>query len=413
MRIITPLTALKINAAKPQEKDYTLHDGGGLYLLIKKSGSKLWRFSYYHPITKKRALVSLGSLATVSLAQARKVRDRYRVLIRQGIDPQEYERQQRIAERQRQGTTFKVVADDWLKRKKAQNLSISTDAIITRTLNLHILPRIGDIPISDLTTQHFVCLLEPLQSSGRLDTLRRTLQRINEIMNFAVNSGLINANPAANVGKAFSTPTKTHRPTIRPERLPELMQAIYATRIEPQTRLLILWQLLTATRPAEAAAAQWSEIDLKAHTWTIPAGRMKMRREHIIPLSVQAMAILEAMKPISAHRTYVFPSFKSPSGHTSRQAVNMAIKRTKFAGELVSHGLRAIFSTAANESGFNPFVIEAALAHVDTNESRRAYNRSNYLEKRRELMRWWGDVVDKAKGEGLQGIYEHQSINPE
>ncbi len=185
-------------------------------------------------------------------------------------------------------------------------------------------------------------------------------------------------------------------PTIRPEQLPQLMHDLSIASIERQTRLLIEWQLLTATRPAEASAARWEEINLEAATWTIPAGRMKMRRDHVIPLCAQAMAVLEAMKPISARREHVFPSLKNPVQSMSSQTANAALRRMGYAGVLVSHGLRAIFSTAANEEGFEPDVIEAALAHVDTNEVRRAYNRSNYLEKRKVLMCWWGDFVEAA-----------------
>lgn len=198
-------------------------------------------------------------------------------------------------------------------------------------------------------------------------------------------------------------------PTIRPEQLPELMSAVSVASIERQTRLLIEWQLLTVTRPAEAAEARWGEIDLTAGTWTIPVGRMKMRREHVIPLSSQALAVLEAMKPISAHREYIFPGYKNPQMPMNSQTVNVALKRMGFKGVLVSHGMRAIFSTAANEEGFEPDVIEAALAHVDTNDVRRAYNRSTYFEKRVVLMRWWGEFVEAAStgvtlASGTRGI---------
>lgn len=193
-------------------------------------------------------------------------------------------------------------------------------------------------------------------------------------MDYAVNSGLIPANPAAKIRKAFQTPVKTHMPTIRPEALPGLMKTLSVASIELQTRLLIEWQLLTVARPAEAAETRWSEIDLTQNTWTIPAGRMKMRREHVIPLPPQALAILDAMKPISGHREYLFPSAKDPKQPMNSQTANAALRRMGYKGVLVSHGLRAIFSTAANEAGFPPDVIEAALAHVDTNEVRRVYN---------------------------------------
>lgn len=395
-RITTPLTNTEIKAAKPAEKEYTLQDGGGLFLLVKPSGSKIWRFSYYRPTDKRRALVSLGALSDVSLAEARKRRASYRALISQGIDPQDYERQQREAESQKRGATFGKVAGDWFEMKKSLNLAPNTTKDIWRSLEKYVFPYIGNTPIHELTARRFVMLLEPIKARGNLETLKRVLQRINEIMDYAANSGLIETNTAANVRKAFPTPIKQHMPTIRPEQLPDLMYALSIASIERQTRLLIEWQLLTVTRPVEAAEAKWNEIDLTAHTWTIPAGRMKMRRDHTIPLCPQALAVLDEMKPISGHRNYVFPSFKDPKYPMSSQSANAALRRMGYKGILVSHGLRAIFSTAANEEGFEPDVIEAALAHVDTNEVRRAYNRSNYLEKRAVLMRWWGEFVETA-----------------
>ncbi|EOS8286405.1 tyrosine-type recombinase/integrase [Escherichia coli] len=411
-RKATPLTTTQIKAAKPAEKEYTLQDGGGLFLVIKPSGSKLWRFNYYRPLNKKRTIISLGSLDEVSLADARKRRSEYRTLIASGIDPQHHERQKREAEARRQGNTFENVAASWYEMKKNQNLAHNTIKDIWRSLEKYVFPYIGNTPIDTLTARRFVEILTPIKTRGNLETLKRVLQRINEVMDFAANSGLIDINTAANVRKAFPSPTKKHMPTIRPEQLPQLMHDLSIASIERQTRLLIEWQLLTATRPAEASAARWEEINLDAATWTIPAGRMKMRRDHVIPLCAQAMAVLEAMKPISARREHVFPSLKNPVQPMSSQTANAALRRMGYTGVLVSHGLRAIFSTAANEEGFEPDVIEAALAHVDTNEVRRAYNRSNYLEKRKVLMCWWGDFVEAASTgttiasghRGLRGI---------
>ncbi len=293
--------------------------------------------------------------------------------------------------------------------KKSQNIAANTIKDIWRSLEKYVFPDIGSTPINKLTARKFVLLLEPIKARGNLETLKRVLQRINEVMDFAANSGLIEINTAVNVRKAFPTPVKKHMPTIRPEQLPELMHTLSIASIERQTRLLIEWQLLSVTRPVEAAEARWDEIDMTANTWTISAGRMKMRRDHIIPFSNQARTVLEAMKPISAHREYIFPSFSDPKKPMNSQSANAALRRMGYQGVLVSHGLRAIFSTAANEEGFEPDVIEAALAHVDTNEVSREYNRSNYLEKRIVLMRWWGKFVETAAtgitlATGMRGI---------
>ncbi|ECK2141344.1 tyrosine-type recombinase/integrase [Salmonella enterica subsp. enterica serovar Enteritidis] len=408
-RITTPLNHTEIKAARPADKEYTLQDGNGLYLLIKPNGSKIWRFRYSRPGDGQRVLLSFGSLDEVTLADARKRREEYRAMLAKGIDPQRHQQQQQEAESIRRNNTFRKVATNWYEMKQAQNLAPNTIKDIWRSLEKYVFPDIGDIPVNELTARQFVTLLEPIKARGNLETLKRVLQRINEVMDYAANSGLTEFNTAANVRKAFPTPVKKHMPSIRPEELPGLMQALSVASIERQTRLLIEWQLLTVTRPAEAASTRWCEIDMDAATWTIPEGRMKMRREHVIPLSSQALAALEAMKPISAHREYVFPGYKNPQTPMNSQTANVALKRMGFKGVLVSHGMRAIFSTAANEEGFEPDVIEAALAHVDTNDVRRAYNRSTYLEKRVALMRWWGEFVESAAtgstiAKGLRGL---------
>ncbi|QYM91351.1 integrase domain-containing protein [Dickeya zeae] len=391
-----PLTNTEVKAAKATDKELSLHDGGGLLLFVKPSGTKTWRFRYYHPQTKKRTTLTFGSYPALSLADARQMREAAKALLEKGTDPQFHQQQQREQEQAISLNTFAKVAADWYEVKKSQPLAENTIKDIWRSLEKYVFPFIENQPISQLTARHFITALEPIQASGKLETVKRVSQRINEVMDYAVNSGLIPANPAAKIRKAFQTPVKTHMPTIRPEALPGLMKTLSVASIELQTRLLIEWQLLTVARPAEASETRWSEIELTQNTWTIPAGRMKMRREHVIPLPPQALAILDAMKPISGHREYLFPSAKDPKQPMNSQTANAALRRMGYKGVLVSHGLRAIFSTAANEAGFPPDVIEAALAHVDTNEVRRAYNRSTYLEQRKVLMCWWGEFVETA-----------------
>ncbi|POD98132.1 integrase [Pectobacterium odoriferum] len=405
-----PLTNTEVKAAKAIDKELSLHDGGGLLLFVKPSGKKTWRFRYYHPQAKKRTTLTFGSYPAISLADARQMREAAKALLEKNIDPQFHQQQQREQEQAINLNTFAKVSADWYEVKKSQPLAENTIKDIWRSLEKYVFPFIGTLPITQLTARHFITALEPIQASGKLETVKRVSQRVNEVMDYAVNSGLIPANPAAKIRKAFQTPVKTHMPTIRPEALPGLMKTLSVASIELQTRLLIEWQLLTVTRPAEAAETRWSEINLTDNTWTIPAGRMKMRRDHVIPLPPQALAILDAMKPISGHREYLFPSSKDPKQPMNSQTANAALRRMGYKGVLVSHGLRAIFSTAANEEGFPPDVIEAALAHVDTNEVRRAYNRSTYLEQRKILMCWWGEFVETAASgkvmasEGARGL---------
>ena len=396
-RITTPLTDTQIKTAKPKDKDYSLSDGNGLYLLVKPNGSKIWRFNYYRPITKIRSLISFGGYPEITLQQARKQRDEARELIKQGIDPQEHKAEQEQRKQEEISSTFRKIAADWFKVKSGKGLTESTLKRTWESLELHLFPYIGDKSIFKLKAKDFIQAMEPLRANGKLETIKRLCQRINEIMFYAVNIGLIDANPAAKIKDAFESPIKGQMATITAQELPEFMQALSMARIELQTRCVIEWQLLTMTRPSEAVGAKWSEIDFDNCLWVIPAEKMKMRREHTITLNKQAIAILSIMKPISGHREHVFPSMKPPyDTPMNSSTANMAIKRMGYKDKLVAHGLRALASTVLNEQGFDPNVIEAALAHVDTNSVRRAYNRATYLEQRKIMMNWWGDFVEQA-----------------
>ncbi|MDN2488494.1 integrase domain-containing protein [Kosakonia sacchari] len=391
-RTTRPLTNTEVSRAKAIDKDLTLHDGDGLFLMVKTSGKKLWRFRYQRPTTKQRTMIGLGAFPALSLAEARSLRAQYLSLLARGIDPQ---RQAEQAAEQQQiavESIFSNVAANWFAMKRN---SVTSDYAkdIWRSLEKDIFPAIGEVPVQEIKARTLVEALEPIKARGALETVRRLVQRVNEIMIYAVNTGLIDANPASGIGMAFEKPKKQNMPTLRPEELPKLMRALVMSNLSVPTRCLIEWQLLTLVRPSEASGARWAEIDLNAKLWTIPAERMKAKREHIVPLSPQALEILEVMKPISAHREHVFPSRNDPKQAMNSQTANAALKRIGYGGKLVAHGLRSIASTAMNEAGLNADVIEAALAHSDKNEVRRAYNRSTYLNKRTELMIWWGTFI--------------------
>lgn len=391
-RTTRPLTNTEVLRAKALEKDLTLHDGDGLFLIVKTSGKKLWRFRYQRPATKQRTMMGLGAFPALSLADARGLRADYLALLANGIDPQV---QAEVVEEQQQialDSIFSTVTANWFQLKSK---SVTPDYAkdIWRSLEKDVFPAIGETPVQQIKARTLVEALEPIKARGALETVRRLVQRINEIMIYAVNTGLIDANPASGVGMAFEKPKKQNMPTLRPEELPKLMRSLVMSNLSVPTRCLIEWQLLTLVRPSEASGARWGEIDLDAKLWTIPAERMKAKREHIVPLSTQALDILEVMKPISAHREHVFPSRNDPKQPMNSQTANAALKRIGYGGKLVAHGLRSIASTAMNEAGLNADVIEAALAHHDKNEVRRAYNRSTYLEQRIKLMAWWGNYV--------------------
>ncbi|MDE8557172.1 integrase domain-containing protein [Pantoea vagans] len=394
-RTTRPLTNTEVLRAKADDKEMTLHDGDGLFLVIKTSGKKLWRFRYQRPATKQRTMIGLGSFPALSLADARRLRANYLALLANGIDPQTQAEQVTEQQQIALDSIFSTVAANWFILKQA---SVTPDYAkdIWRSLEKDVFPAIGEIPVQEIKARKLVEALEPIKARGALETVRRLVQRINEIMIYAVNTGLIDANPASGIGMAFEKPKKQNMPTLRPEELPKLMRSLVMSNLSVATRCLIEWQLLTLVRPSEASGTRWVEIDLETKLWTIPAERMKAKREHIVPLSSQAIEILEMMKPISAHREHLFPSRNNPKVPMNSQTANAALKRIGYGGKLVAHGLRSIASTALNEASFNPDVIEAALAHSDKNEVRRAYNRSTYLNKRIEMMDWWGLQINPA-----------------
>lgn len=394
-RLAKPLTNTEVKQAKPKDKEYNLVDGEGLKLRVKPNGSKLWLFNYHKPHTKQRVNISFGVYPEVSLAEARNRRKAARELLAQDIDPKVHrDGQQKEAQAANELTLEKVIKQ-WFEIKKTSITASYADDII-RSLNNHVIPRQGKLPLHQVTAPVVIDALKTLANTGKLEAVKRVCQRLNEVMTYAVNVGLIHHNPLAGIRHAFENPKATHNPTLKPEELPELMQVLRMASIRPVTGYLIQWQLHTMTRPGEAAATRWDEIDIENTLWVIPAEKMKKRREHRVPLSSQAVALLTAIKPISGKGEFVFPSDINPRKHANAATANMALKRMGFQGRLTAHGMRALASTTLNEQGFDSDVIEAALAHVDKNAVRGAYNRAQYLQRRSVMMDWWSECIEQA-----------------
>lgn len=397
-KVTTRLSDTQIKAAKPKDKEYVLSDGDGLRIRVKPNGSKSWLLNYTHPIKKTRTNLSLGKYPEVSLANARKLALEARELLAQGIDPLDARKQQQEEHKAIHEHTLFNVTQEWFAIKK-DDITPDYAVDIWRSLELHIFPYIANTPVRDITAPQIIELLKPIAAKGSLETVKRLAQRLNEVMNFATNCGLIQANPLTGIKAAFKKPKKENMAALKPAELAELMGAIANASIKRTTRCLIEWQLHTMTRPSESSGARWDEIDWDAKVWTIPAARMKKRRQHRIPLTQQMLDLLDVMRPISGSREFIFPSDRDPKKPCNSQTANMALKRMGFAGRLVSHGLRSLASTTLNEQGFEPDLIEAALAHVDDNQVRSAYNRTDYLERRKPMMCWWsGHIEDASKG---------------
>lgn len=397
-KIAKKLTDTEIKSTKPAEKEVNLFDGDGLLLRIAplaKGGKKNWYFRYAVPVTKKRTKVSLGTYPHLTLAKARALRDEYLSLLTNGIDPQVHNNQKANALKDATEHTFQAVAKKWLDEKvKTSGISQDHANDIWRSLERNIFSTLGDTPIKEIRPKMLKQHLEPIEKRGVLETLRRIISRLNEIFRYAATEELIEFN----LGQRFSKPKKQNMPALPPSELPRFLVALNNASIRLETRLLIEWQLLTWVRPGEAVRTRWSDIDIETGMWNIPAEFMKMKKPHKVPLSKEALRVLDLMKVISGHREWVFPSIKAPLNHMHEQTANAAIIRMGFGGELVAHGMRSIARTAAEESGkFRTDVLEAALAHSKKDEIIAAYNRAEYLTERVVLMQWWSDYVSSQK----------------
>lgn len=394
-----PLNNTKISQAKPKLKDYTLSDGDGLYLLVKSNGSKLWRFNYYD-LNKKRRLVSFGAYPEMGLAEARAKRAEYRELVAQGIEPQEHFFKQKTQMLLDKANTLLAVAEDW-RTVKSTKVAEKTMSDQWRRLDKYVFPHLGQIPVGEITAPLARLKLQHLAQARKFEMLIKVVRGLNEIMRFAVNAGLIKYNPLADIREVFpSRGMVKHLPAVTPSELPKLLNDVANGAMTLQTRYLFTWQLLTMVRPSEAAGTRWAEIDFENRVWNIPAERMKgktgKKRPHFVPLSSQALKLLESIRPLTGCREYVFPKngyFREPM---SSESVNRALNRLGYAGKQCSHGLRSIASTAMNENEFNVEVVESLLSHIKGDQTRIAYDRSQYEKQRREYLEWWGNLVENS-----------------
>ncbi|WP_270805316.1 MULTISPECIES: tyrosine-type recombinase/integrase [unclassified Aeromonas] len=399
MKTKAPLTATKVANAKEGTHADTL----GLSLVVTAT-CKSWRFKYYQPITKKRQNISLGKYPEVSLAEARKRRDDARALIAAGVCPLANRKATAEAHKREAASTFGAVTAMWLESLEP-NVSESYHRQTARRLDAYALTKgMRDMPIKDIRAPQVTALLRTIESG---DTIHRLLQSIKSIMNFAVIEGLADFNPCSAITKAANLPIHTveHMPAMEPAEIVELVSTIDGGSMDVIARHAMWWSLHTLIRPAESANTRWDEIDIEKRLWIIPADRMKMARDHRVPLTDAAVAILEGMKPLSGNREYVFPNRRDPRKPMHSQSVNCALRRIGLAGRQTAHGFRALGSTTLHQAGFITDVIEAALAHADNNKVRASYQRGDYLTQRVELMNWWSEHIERARaGELTPGV---------
>ena len=393
------LNDTQIRGLKPLEKAKKYFDGGGMYLLVSPNGSKLWRLVYH--FDKREKSLSFGDYPTVSLKDARERREAAKKLLAQGIDPGEHKKAivaDRIAE---QAHSFKNIALEWYETKTEQFTAKHRGHIIFR-LNTYLFPAFGNIVISKLKPQDILAVVRPVEKKGLLETSHRLVQLVSQIMRYAVATGRAEHNIAPDLRGALKPRRGQHRATItEPEKVGALLRAIEG--YEGYFPLCCALRLapLVFTRPTELRAAEWSEIDIKAKEWRIPAARMKMRQPHTVPLSKQAIRILEELEPFSGGGKYLFPSIRTDDRPISDVAMLAALRRMGYEKhELCTHGFRGMASTLLNELGYNSDWIERQLAHGETNEVRAAYNHAKYLPERRKMMQEWANYLDTLRKNG-------------
>jgi integrase len=391
------LSDAAIRAAKPNAAAYKLYDAGGLYLLIAPSGGKHWRFKYRH--LGKEQLLACGSFPDVGLKEARRRRDGARQQIAAGLSPSFEKRRAAIAASINAANTFSAVAGEFIAKREREGLKELT---LTKAnwLLAQLEPALGQRPISEIEPYELLDVLKRVELSGRHETAKRLLSFAGRVFRYAIATARAKRNVAADLQGALIAPkVKHHAAIIDPRSVGALMRAIEGFDGHPTT----VWALRLAphvfVRPGELRMAQWAEIDLEAGIWRIPSSRMKMNREHVVPLSVQSVAVLREAQQLTGSGRFVFPSVRTPLRPMSENTLNAALRRLGYSSdEMTSHGFRSTASTLLNESGkWSVDAIERALAHADSDVVRAAYHRGAHWEERVRMAQWWSDFLDQLR----------------
>lgn len=390
-----PLTDSVIRNAKPKEKPYKLTDGRGLYLLVNKSG-RYFRWDYR--FGGKRKTLALGVYPDIKLKEVREKHEDLRRLLANNIDPMEYKKQVRAKIHTETINSFEAVAREWFIKNKPVWTEKHAQTIISRLEN-NIFPWLGDTATSSITAPMLLESLRRIEDRGAVETAHRVKQICGQVFRYAIATGRGERDPSADLKGALPPTKPKHMATITsPGKVGELMRAIDSYRGNLITRCALKFAPLTFVRPGELRHAEWDEINLDEAVWKIPAEKMKMRSVHIVPLSKQAISVLDEIKPLTGNGKYVFPSLRSGSRPMSDNTILAALRRMGYAKEeMTGHGFRGMSSTLLHEKGWATDVIERQLAHAESNSVKAAYNHAQHLPERKKMMQWWADYLDDLK----------------
>lgn len=401
-----PLTDVRIRNAKPGEKP--MADGGSLFLVVSSTGAKLWRYRYR--IAGVGNIYSIGEYFNdkraghVSLEEARKERDRAKVLVKQGINPTHQRQSERLATHTESANTFEAVAREWIAKKKPAWTPYYLRQV-ERFMETDVFPKIGKHAIRNVTAAQLLAIVNAIEGRGAETVALQVRQWASAVFRYAVATLRADGDPAAALKGAIHRPkTEHHKPMTR-DQIKDFVKALEGYAGYRTTVIALHLMLLTFVRTVELRGALWEEIDLDRAEWRIPAERMKMREIHIVPLSRQAVELLRELHAHTGGRPMLFPNYRNPKTHMTGTTLNRALERMGFNGKdsigFSAHGFRATASTILNEIGFRPDVIERQLAHAERNKVRASYNQAEYLEERRAMMQQWADLInDIAHGEG-------------
>ena len=384
------LSAVQVKSAKPKEKTYKLSDGKGLNLEIRPNGSKYWRLSYRYQ--QKQKTLALGVFPVVSLSEARELTLEAKKLLQKNIDPSVHKKREKIETSEH---TFKLIADQWHKKESGLWSKDHSDKV-WHSLKMDAFPHIGDMPIKDIRTPDVLSVIRLIESRGALDVASRVKQRIKSVLRYAIQTGILEFNVADALDGVIQTRKVTHRKTLKLDELPSFLNALDTYPGYTLTGYALQLIVHTFVRPGELRSAEWKDIDMEKATWRIPAEKMKMKEEHIVLLSKQVLSLLEKIKKKTGRFNLVFPGSHDSKKPISENTLTYAIRK-RLGFDATAHGFRTTASTTLNESGFRVDVIERQLAHGERNKVRAAYNRSQYLAERKEMMQWYSDYLDSLK----------------
>jgi integrase len=393
------LTDTAIKKARPGERDYKIADAGGLFLLVSKAGGKLWRWKYRFEGREKK--MSFGRYPEVTLAEVKVLHAAARRMLVAGVDPMGQRKAEKKVIRDRDELPFRVIASKWHEHWKSGNSPHHAKATWSR-LEANVFPAFGDRLITEIEAPEIVRMVKAIQDRGKLDIAKRALETTGQIFRYAVAHGLAKRNPAGDIkpGDILKSRQKENHARVDAKELPALLRAIEIYQGKHVTRLAMKLLAMTFVRTSELIGVRWSEFDLEASRWDIPAERMKMRTPHIVPLSRQALDVLALLKQLSGDNELVFPGERSASKPMSNMTILEALNRMGYKGRMTGHGFRGLASTILHEQGWPHEHIELQLAHAPRNAVSAAYNHTLYLEPRTKMMQAWSDFLERTQRGG-------------